>query len=221
MFANIINGIKGAVFEGEETPASAPVAQPAHASKAGPANPGTTYVPTHGINQTMVDLIRKQTFSRSTALTTLISQADALVDIVPDPVQRLKVAQKTAGQGRASKDFIDAVQIHLNDVDAELRKFDQMIETKVSTEVGGLKAQVATTESQINSSQQEIQQLTARIQTLHEQAAAATTKRAELMAEVSSKEHELRQTAAEFKAAAEVVRAELNAHKQTILSTLG
>ncbi len=219
MFGNILDSIKGAVFEGEPAATPTAPAQAAPQQKSGGAP--VVYTHTSSINQNMVEAIRKETFSRNTALTQLITASLTLENIIADPAVRMKAAFATSGGGRTPKDIADAVQIHLNDVDAAERNFSQAIESKVASEVGSLNAQVKSTETQINSANQEIEQITARLHTLQELITVTATKRVELMTAVTAKEAELRQAGIEFKSAAEVVRSELNNHKATILSTLG
>lgn len=219
------NKLKSFVVEDEPgTEAPAPAAQP-QVQRAGVApavgSGMTAFSPSHTVNQDMVAAIRKQTFGRNTALTALINAADQLVDIIPDATMRLKAAQKTAGAGRAAKEFADAVAIHLNDVDAAEMQFGQALEGKIATEVGGLKAQAQHAEAQVNAANSEVQNLQARIAQLQQQAVEQTTTFHTLQGQAAAKEAELRQADIEFKAAATHVRNELNGHKATILSTLG
>lgn len=172
------------------------------------------------LNDDMVQAIRKVTFSRNTALTALISASDALVDIIPDPVMRLKAAHKTAGGGRSAKEISDAVAVHLNDVDGEEMKFTQILNTKIKTEVHGLTQKMVMTEKAVEAATAEIQNLQQRIIQLQQQIAENTAKVVTLRSEAETQESDLRRAETEFKAAAAAVRAELNAHKNTILSTL-
>ena len=227
MWDKIGSSLKGALFEGGSTPAPEP-AQPQqqHQPQAAPqravsVGAGLAFTAPSAVNQDMVAAIRKQTFGRNTALTALIGAADQLVDIIPDPVMRLKAAQKTAGAGRAAKEFADAVLIHLSDVDAAEMQFAQALEGKIKSEVGGLQMQAQQAEAQINSANSEIQNLQQRISQLQQQTIEQTTNLHNLNAQAASKEAELRQADVEFKAAAAHVRNELNCHKATILSTLG
>lgn len=223
MFGNILDSVKGAIFEADgEAPVATQPQAPQGATPA-PRPPGSSlnFVPVNAVNPEMVAAIRKQTFSRNTALTQLITASDALVDIIPDPVMRLKAAQKTNGGGRGAKELAEAVQIHLNDVDSAEMQFGQALDTKIKTEVGALENQANTAEHQIQSMNTEIQNLTQRIAQLQQNIGEQTTNASSLRAQVAAKTSELGQAQLEFKAAAEAVRQELNGHKATILSTLG
>ena len=199
--------------------APAPAGQPAQPQ--GGATPMMRQFAAPTLNEAMVAAIRKATYSRNTALTALITASEALTDIIPDPVMRLKAAHKTAGAGRSGKDISDAVAIHLNDVDGEERRFAQMLTTKVQGEVGGLGRQAEALETAVQTAGAEIQNLQQRITQLQQQMGDSSAKASQLRAEAQTKEGELRHAETEFKAAAQAVRDELNGHKNTILSTLG
>lgn len=219
--------LKGALFESDgstpvaEQPAQAPQGAPQAAPVTRPVGSGMTYVPPAAVNQEMVDAIRKQTFARNTALTALITASDTLVDVIPDPTMRLKAAQKMAGAGRSSKEFADAVTIHLSDVDAAEMQFGQALEGKIKAEAGGMIRQAEAAEAQVQSANTEIQNLQQRIAQLQQQSAEQSTAAMNLRTQAAETERNLRQADTEFKAAANAVRQELNGHKATILSTLG
>lgn len=217
---SFLKTLKGFVVEddaGVATPPGIPVTAPVANAVASSA----TFTPVSVLNTAMVEAIRKSTFSRNTALTALIAASDSLIDIIPDPTMRLRAAQKTAGAGRSAKDMVDAVAIHLNDIDSEALRFDKALTSKIQAEVGGLIQQAESIDSQINAANAEAAGLAERIQKLQEMVAASIGKAAELRHTASNKEVELRQAASDFKVAADAVRAELNQHKATILSTLG
>ncbi|WP_407306231.1 hypothetical protein [Acinetobacter sp.] len=219
--------VKGAIIEddGKAAVVEGPKGSPQAAQQAPDvrttAGSGVTFQPSTSLNQDMVDMIRKQTFGRNTALTALIGAADQLTDIIPDPVMRLKAAQKTAGAGRSAKEFADAVTIHLSDVDGAEMQFGQALESKIKAEVGGLQNQANASEQQVGAMNAEIQNLQQRIAQLQQSIAEQSTNMVNLRTQAATKEAELRQADVEFKAAAAHVRNELNGHKATILSTLG
>jgi len=219
--------VKSAIVEDDGTveaaaPQGAPQPQMQKVVRTNEGGTMTSYHPVApAVNQEMVAAIRKQTFSRNTALTALITASDALADIIPDPAMRLKAAQKTAGAGRGAKELAEAVQIHLNDVDGAEMQFGQALEGKIKQEVGGLQRQADVAEQSVQTMNQRIQQLQQEIQNLQQQSAEQSTNAMNLRSQAASKEAELRQADTEFKAAANAVRQELNSHKATILSTLG
>jgi len=214
------NTLKSAIVEDDGMAVEQPQAQvqtPQGVRPAGTVN----FAPQTHLNQEMVDAIRKETFSRNTAMTQLITASDSLIEIIPDASTRMRAAQKMAGNGRQPKDFGDAVQIHLTDVDGIEMRFNKAIDDKVKAEVGGLTSRADATEKHIEQMSNEIKAMTERITRMQQDIGTETTNLNTIRAEASSKEAGLRQTHVEFKAAAEAVRQELNGHKATILSTLG
>lgn len=208
---------KSALWEDDSQPAqqtaqAASVKSPA----TGAATP--TFVAT---NNQFVEAIRKQVFSRNTAFTALTSAADALKDIIPDPVMRLKAAHKTGGLGRSTKEFSDAITIHLSDVDGEERRFMTALDQRVQADVGGLKAQAQMVADQSAALANSIKAMQEQIAQAQTQIAEKTQQVAQLTAQAQQQEIELRQSEQEFKAAAQTIRDELNTQRAAITSTLG
>lgn len=211
--------LKGMIMEDEVIAPVAPPAKPAAATTT-TTTPAVQNIAPVGLNQAMFNAIRKATFSRNTALTALITASDVLTDIIPDPVMRLKAAQKTAGAGRSGKEISEAVAIHLSDVDSEEQRFNRALADKIQREIGGLVEQGKSLQSLIKNNSDEIQNLQGRIAQLQEQITTNNSRVAQIISEKDAKEQEFRSAETEFKIAAEAVRNELNSHKATILSTL-
>lgn len=195
-------------------------ATPAKVSAPTLARGVTTQGVAAGPNQAMVDMITKATMSRNTPFTALVIASEALIDFIPDPTTRLKAAQKTAGAGRSAKDAADAVAIHLNDVDNEVLKFNASFKGKFTAEVSSLTQRADGLESDADAKVKQIEALNAQIAQLTEAINTQRTQAGELRANAATAEAGLRQTEAEFAAAADQVRNQLNAQKAAILSTI-
>jgi chromosome segregation ATPase len=194
-----------------EVKPAAPAAQAPQASSAGLAS---------STNPQMLAAIRTAVYERNTAYTQLKNAAESLADVIPDPTMRLKAAQKTAGAGRTAQQIVDAVDVHLQQVDAEELRFKTTLDKKINDTAHSLTAAVKLAEDSIASAnagiaaaEQQIANLRAVIAEQSSKASAATT-------ELNSRTAELQQADAQFKAAADEVRIELRAAKSTILSTL-
>lgn len=210
-----------ALFEAEPGVQQAPEAQASTN-----AAPSAMAVPTADmmsmqmtVNTEMVDAIRKAAFGRQTALTTLISAAENLKDVIPDQTMRMKAAYKTIG-GRDVKQITDAVQIHLSDVDGEEMRFSNMIKAKADSEIGGLNRQAEAMKQTIDTANAEINIATRRIAELNASIGEATASQAQFLSQASAKQQELAQAETQFKQAAAQVRNELNGHKAVVLSVL-
>lgn len=188
------------------------------ASMTSPGGQASSSIPS--VNADMVAAIKKVTFGRNTAFTQLLTTAEALADVIPDQVMRLKAAHKTAGAGRTGRQIAEAVDVHLADVDAEERKFAQMIAGKLSTEVGAIEHQAAAAQQTVDHGMAEIQQLTRRIAELQANISQAQGIVQASTLQVSQKRAELEAATNEFKLAANAVRNELSNSKSAIVSTL-
>lgn len=222
MLANIGKQFKGLIFEddGSETQAQTQgkATQVQHSTIG--LGGRTSVAQVDGVNPEYVAAIKKATFSRSTALTSLMSAADKLAAIIPDPATRLKSAHAMTGEGRTVRQITEAVDIHLSDVDGEELRFKTMINKKIESEVGALETQSGTLDQRIGQSQADIQSMQTRIGQLTQEIGEMTTEKQAVVQSIQTKRSDLDQAAAQFQAAAAAVKAELNANKQAIVSTL-
>lgn len=209
---------KSALWEDDSQPSQNQQAQTPSAVTPAAGGVAPTFTPA---SNPFVEAIRKQVFSRNTAFTALTTAADALKDIIPDPVMRLKAAHKTGGLGRSTKEFSDAITIHLSDVDGEERRFTAALDQRVQADVGGLKAQAQMVADQSTALANSIKVMQEQIVQAQSQIAEKTRQVAELTTSAQQQEIELRRSEQEFKVAAQFIRDELNAQRAAITSTLG
>lgn len=202
--------IKGAIFEAD--PAAAP-----SVAKASPAPANSMQAAPHtvstGVNSEFVAVIKKAVFGKATALTALVEAADKLSGIIPDPVTRFKAAFATAGSGRTVQQIAAAADIHLADVEGEELRFKAAVDAKLGTEINQLEATASGAAAQIANLQRQLEETQQRIVQL-------TQQQAEAAALAGQKKIELQTTSEQFKAAAQTVRNEINALRQTVLSSL-
>jgi chromosome segregation ATPase len=214
--------IKGAIFtdDPEQTPKAAPpAAAPPTIGAAAMAVPGALPVSGQTDNR-FVPLIKKAVFAKQTALTTLVQAADSLAEIIPDQTTRFKAAFKTAGSGRTVQQVAAAADIHLADVDGEQLRFRSATDQALGSELSELERHAAQAEQTAKTCSAEIEAMQARITDLQRRANEAQQKHLELTGSIASKKTEVAQTAAEFERAAELVRAEINNLRATVLSSL-
>lgn len=213
--------LKDALFEqdpGASKPAVSVPTAPAATLTAGPSMAAPLLSP--GVNPEFVAAIRKAVMGRNTALTQLMATADKMSNIIADPQLRLKAAYAAAGDGRSVKQIIDAVDVHLSDVDGEELRFKTAMDGKVHAELAPLEQQHVALAGQIKSSQEQIASLQARIIELTNNIGTMTQQQAEASTAIANKRQELSTMADSFKAAAAAVRSELQANKATISSAL-
>jgi hypothetical protein len=221
MFDSLGKSLKGMLYEDSTGGAKPAPTQQAQAANAGAMSvTGQTYAPMPTVNQAMVDAIKKVTYGRNTAFTQLIAASETLSDVIPDPTMRLKAAFKTTGAGRTGRQIAEAVDVHLSDVAGEVRKFDAMIDGKITTEVGAIEQSAAGSQRQLESATSEIQQLSQRIAALQQSMPDLQQAVSQAQGQVLTKRNELEAAKHEFKMAADAVAAELNNSKSAIVSTL-
>lgn len=210
--------IKDAIFvDGapkKDEPKAAPQPTVTNAgSPAGVAAAMSTMAGTSGVNPEFIAAIRKAVFGKTTALTSLIEAADKLQSIIPDPTTRFKAAYATAGSGRTVQQIAAAADIHLADVEGEELRFKAAVDAKLGTEIQRLEGEATNAAQQITNLQRVLEETQQRIIQL-------TQQQAEAAATAAQKKIELQTTSEQFKAAALTVRNEIQALRQTILTSL-
>lgn len=199
-----------AAKKSEPKSASAPAAAPVGGF---PVGQTATITAGSGVNPDFIAAIRKAVFGKATALTSLIEAADKLQNIIPDATTRFKAAYATAGNGRTVQQIAAAADIHLADVEGEELRFKAAVDAKLGTEIQQLDATANSAATQITNLQRQLEETQLRITQLMQQ-------QAEAAASSSQKKIELQTTSDQFKAAAQMVRNEIQTLRQTVLTSL-
>lgn len=213
------NAIKGAIFT-DEPGAPSPAPQGQVTVTASNIKPAVAATISPGVNAEFVAAIRKGVFAKNTALTQLITAADALEKIIPDQITRFRAAFATAGTGRTPQQIISAVDIHLADVDGEVARFKVALDQQLGAEIQQAALAAQSSDSIIANGQAELERIQQRITEVQQQMAAANQRRGEQLALKSQKEAELQHTESAFALAANAVRAELTNIKSTVSTAL-
>lgn len=213
---------KSAIFEEDpNAPKAAPAQGQTTTVRAGNITQGVPSMLSPGVNPEFVAAIRKGVFSKNTALTQLITAADALQTIIPDQVTRFKAAFATAGNGRTPNQIIAAVDIHMADVDGEEGRFKVVLDQKLGSEIQQLNQIVQNAEASVTAMAGEIERSQARIAELQKKMGETAQQRNEAATAVTTKTAELEHTTSAFKLAANAVRGELQQIKASIGAALG
>lgn len=224
------NAIRGAIFEEDPNapanskakPAASSSAPTTHTNAASPAGVAATMsvMSPSSANPEFIAAIRKAVFSKPTALTSLVTAADSLAEIIPDQTTRFKAAFKTSGAGRTVQQIVSAADIHLADIEGEELRFKAAVDNKLGSEVRALEQQAQGAAAQMQQTQRLIEQLQRQLSEAHSQLGTLQQTQAEATAKVAAKRVELESTSAQFHLAADAVRAEINALRQTVTSAL-
>lgn len=219
----MFNSIKNALFVADPnapaTPAVKPVTTGGNPAPLQPAG-SAPLLSTDPRESRSYIAIRTAVMSRITAYSSLIKASEKLVAIIPDPVQRLRAAQATSNEGRTVAQLADAVAIHLADIDNETLKFKAAIESRRESTISALRSKKANAENLINSGNQELERLNARIQELQQNVSRALNDAASVDSEIAAADSELNASISDFTFAANTLREELTVGKNTILTSL-
>jgi predicted nucleic acid-binding Zn-ribbon protein len=211
---SIVNAFKNAIWESEEP--TQQTQQPAPTVK--PVSGGTS-VGT-GVNAEMVQAIKTNTLNRKTPYTALLEAAEKLASVIPDQVTRLKAAYAMVGEQRTVGAILQAIDVHISDVDGERLRFNQASDQRRKTELSSLTAasqQLAEANKSMNG---EIAAMQERIRALTDSIITNEGKVSELTAQLNSRTLEFDLAVQQFDAATNTVRAELEQQRAAISSTL-
>lgn len=164
--------------------------------------------------------VREAAFRRQSAMTQIMAGMEALSDVIPDPNTRIKAAFKTSSGGRTPQQILDAVAVHIADVDGTLAGFEQALSaTKKETEdqsaakIASLESVITSTTSQIQAYQQQITAAQQRIQD-------AQTQLIDTQRDAQVRVAEIEQSAFTFRRAIDTVRNEIIAVRDGIKTAL-
>jgi hypothetical protein len=155
---------------------------------------------------------------RRTPFTSLIEQSEKLRSIIPDDITRLKAAAVSVGGDKAS--ILQAVDIHMNDLDAEAGNFQRFSDSEANTKIGSLKAEAANRERTATDQDARVQALSQEIQQLQQSAAENRAAAAQATVNAGAEQAELDRKSAAFSSALNAVKSNLTTQKSVLSSTL-
>lgn len=208
--------IRGALFE-EDPNAAKPQASVANpAVVAAPTNVGTAV----STDNTFVAALRQAIKARASAFTNLLTAADKLSSIIPDPATRLKAAFATVGDGRSPKEVIDAITVHISDLEGQKLQFQRALEGQRATKLGTLQAELDALKPANDNAAAQIASMTQSIQQLQQLIANNTARATELQGTITAESANFTASAQQFEMALTIVKQELEGQKTAVLSTL-
>jgi len=167
----------------------------------------------------MVDALRTIVTNRKTAFTALEEQAVKLESIILDPNVRMKAAFATVN--RPAKDVIQAIDIHISDINGEVMKFKNHSASEKNTQVTALRSQSKSLTDGSATINAQIADLETKIAQLREKLTTDAIKANELSTQADSVESKLANAEREFETAASSIITELETQKHSFLSTVG
>lgn len=215
----LMDSLRGAIWNdptATSTPSSTAAAAPVLAAQ--PVAGAAPIAP--AANQAIIEALQKVIMTRNTAFTQLLSTAETLKDVIPDPTMRLKAAFKTTAAGRTPQQIADAVDVHMQDLVGQEAVFKSNIDSSFGAELAAMQASDAALKAEIESANAHIQQAQQQIQQLTAAISENQTKLMQLGAQAASKQAEIDKARADFGAALQKVKDDLTSNRAAILSTL-
>ncbi len=207
--------IKGFVIQ-EDNPQTPKPAQTA-AAQAAPQNGAPVQAPV--VDDQFVLALRNAIKARSSAFTALLITADKLANVIPDSNMRLKAAFATM-EGRGLKEILGAIDVHAADLESQRMQFARQAEDAMKREIGSRQAELDTVDPSIQGAQTQIETLSRQIAALNDVIAQKSTRKAELIAEITVETTRFNTAKQQFETALTVVKSELEGQKSIIQSAL-
>ena len=213
MFANLGKSLKGLIME-DETP---PQTQTATAG-------AIVSVPNLRVvapDNQFVDALREAIKGRSTALTALTTAAEKLITVIPDPDMRLKAAfQMIKGDGRGVKELLDAITVHIADLESQKLQFTRAMDAESQTTIGQLQTELSANASNAESAQAQIKSMQAQIDQLRQELMNNSNRKIELDQKIQAETARLSQNSQLFELALITVKNELENQRKVIQTSL-
>jgi chromosome segregation ATPase len=169
---------------------------------------------------TFVAALRQAIKQRSSAFTNLLAAADKLASIIPDPATRLRAAFATSGDGRGPKEIVDAITVHISDLEGQKLQFQRALESQRAAKLGGLQAELDALKPANDNAAAQIASMTQSIQQLQQLIATNTARGSELQGQLAAETASFTASAQQFELALATVKQELEGQKTAVLSTL-
>lgn len=211
------------IFDTGEPQDAAPLAPTAPRLTPGMA-PGssTKIVAAQSYDTAMMEALQKTISTKPTAYTSLLESAEAMADAIPDESTRLRAAASMLikREGRSPSEFAKALDIHMNDVEQERRRFKQTVENRILATSGASRKEAAGLNDKNMLNAQRVAQLREQIQQLETESAANQQRANELTAQADAAEQEDRAIEARFDATADYLKNDLNNRKASLAALL-
>jgi hypothetical protein len=187
------------------------------------STPTATAIPANSMGAELLAVV----MGRPTAYSALTESIAALSDIPMDEATRYRsafaVLRRT--QSRSLEQVVQAVDVHMGLLDAEIARFKGQSKTAEDGEITARVAEVAAINTALTSVNQQIDQLRAqtdaRIAQLQDELVQKQARAAELTREAEQKKNAIQQTQQNFEAAIALVQNTLVADKTKLLQYLG
>lgn len=211
-------------FVVEEDPKDATAAPAPQGVQQAPKPGQPAFVPPvyqHEVNNQFVDALRTALKGRSTAYTALLNGAEKLAAYIPDQTMRFKASfDQIKTEGRGVKEIAAAIEVHAQDLSSQQMHFIKALDQERAKTVGECEAELRRLEPANANAQQQIENMEAQIVRLREQISGTTQRQLELQQQVTIENDRIATQKQQFETAMNIVKSELDAQKNIILTAL-
>ena len=167
-----------------------------------------------------IDLLRQAVKARNSPYTSLQLAIDKL-SMIPDPTVRTQAAFATIqGEGRGAREVLQAVDVHLQDLESQKMQFSQAVERQRTAALGALQSELDSIAPANAAAQQQIEQLSQQINNLTQQIGQRNARAGEVQAQIATEGQRFTLQGQQFEAALTIVKAELEGQKMVLATTL-
>lgn len=206
-------------FEDNTAPSAVVGAPKVPQFKRGSLHPVVSPITTY--DEEMVNTLNKKILSRKTAYTALLETSDKLKRTILDENIRLKAAfDLISSDGRSVQSVLQALDVHLSDLEGEFKRFEQTSESQIKQKSGSLRSEADALTKENESNQQRLSDLQQQQQNLLARMSENSTKIHELGIRANEAEAEIHVVFDRFKQTVEYVKNTLNQTKQNLSNTL-
>lgn len=180
--------------------------------KTAPRPVGSTSAPSTSYDPAMLSSLSKAIMARKTPYTALLEASQKLEKVIPDETMRIKAAFATLGD-RSAPEVIQAIDVHVADLEGERLRFKQASERNVKDKSGTVRAAATAKESQLANNTARIQQLRDEANQLEQVNHNLTVDVSQLVTQADAAEADIRAVEARFNATVDFLKKDLASKK--------
>lgn len=185
-----------------------------------PTTPVTSAAVPSTVDSEMLSALEATINNRKTPYTALLDASVKLESAIPDENVRIKAAYAVVGNGRTIDAILNAIDVHISDVEGEKLRFNSTTTKQIEEKCTGPRLQAKQLEESNTNITTRIAHLQAEIAKLGETCTEQTNKAVALVQQADLAEAEIRSVQAKFESAVELMKTKLLQKKSTLASII-
>ena len=175
-----------------------------------------------GVTADLANKLVQTVLGRKSAYTALLDAAEPMKTIIPDEVTRFKAAFAVihASQQRTIEQVVQAIDVHVSDLDGEQMRFLQSSKEARDKGVAARQADITNSTHRIKSLHEEMDRTNKRLVEMAEELRKAEQSVMTLQTELTAEEHKIQSIENEFRSALASAKADLGARQERLRAWL-